>query len=208
MVAAQIENYLTSNNLLYVKQYGFRPKLSTEMAIHALTDYIYTSFDESKYAIGIFLDLSKAFDTLDRKILLKKLKYYGINNIENKWFDSYLANRPQVTEVGGALSGFEMNSTGVAQGSILSPMLFNLYINDIMNSSNLLNFFMYADDTCVVAKSNDMNNLILLLNQELAKVSKWLTDNHLTLNVKKNNYIIFHGDKRHLPDTLCELKID
>ena len=208
VVGFQMDNYLTSNNLISRNQYGFRPKLSTEMAMHALTDYIYTSFDESKYALGIFIDLSKAFDSLNRTILLKKLEYYGFRTTENKWFASYLANRTQVTEVGGATSGYEINDTGVAQGSILSPMLFNLYINDIINSSKLLSFYMYADDTCVIAKSDDINQLILSMNDEINNVSKWLSDNHLTLNVGKTNYVIFHRDRKPVPNISYDLKIN
>ena len=116
----QLNDYLTVNEILYKHQFGFRPKLSTDMAVHTLTDYIYTAFDESKFAIGVFLDLSKAFDTLNRKILLKKLNYYGIDDIENKWFESYLSNRQQVTKVGDQISDLKTNDTGVAQGSTLS----------------------------------------------------------------------------------------
>ena len=126
---------------------------------------------------------------------------YGIRGITNDWFISYLYNRTQTTEVSGSISTKETNPYGVPQGSVLGPLLFLLYINDITNSSNKLNFFLFADDTNLLYAHKNLKSLEIAVNSELLKLSDWLTANKLTLNIKKSNFVIFrpHQKKIDIP---------
>lgn len=195
----QLQHYLLYLDLLYDFQYGFRPKHSTDFACADLTDRILQQLDNRKNPIAIFMDLSKAFDTLDHKILLSKLQYYGVNGAELKFFHSYLNNRKQYVEVNEYCSNTNLINTGVPQGSILGPLLFLIYMNDIPSSSKAFDFILYADDTTLVSTVNlsatherDFNRI----NLELEEVHKWLRRNKLTLNINKTKYMIFHCTTR------------
>ena len=145
----------------------------------------------------MFIDLSKAFDTLNHSILLRKLEHYGIRGIPLNWFKSYLSNRRQCVSLAGVKSSLKPITHGVPQGSILGPLLFILYINDIVNCSDYLIFILFADDTNLFYSCQNILQLIEIANRELAKLSQWFRANKLSLNVKKTNYILF-GNK-HLP---------
>ena len=147
---------------------------------------------------GIFLDLKKAFDTVDHPILIQKLNHHGVRGIINAWFASYLLGRSQVTEVGFNLSTECMISCGVPQGSVLGPLLFLIYINDIHNSSAKLSFYLFADDTSLLYADSNLKSLEKTVNSELLKVSDWVNANKLTLNAKKSNYVIFRPYQRKL----------
>ena len=151
----QLSNYFTQNKLLYHSQYGFREDHSTELAA---LDRIHLDLDQKQYPIAIYMDLSKAFDTMDHHILLNKLKYYGVNNTELSWFQSYLTERSQYVEVNGITSNALAISTGVPQGSILGPLLFLIYMNDIPEVSTFFKSILYADDTSL------LNSLSISLN--------------------------------------------
>ena len=139
-----------------------------------------------KSSYCIFLDFSKAFDTVNHQILVEKLKYYGVHGKTLLLFESYLSNRTQVVEVNGKMSEKGLIKHGVPQGSILGPLLFLLYINDISKSSDVLKFFLFADDTTVYYSADPKDeNTEEILNTELEKVSCWLAANKLSLNVKK-----------------------
>ena len=142
--------------------------------------------------------MKKTFDTVDHAILLQKLYHYGIRGIINDWFSSYLVSRSQVTEVDTYLSSKSQISYGVPQGSVLGPLLFLIYINDIHNSSDKLSFFLFADDTKLLYADKDLKSLEETVNNELLKVSEWLNANKLTLNAKKSNYVIFRPYQRKL----------
>ena len=143
----QLYDYFSSNGLLYESQYGFRKLHSTELAALEFTDKISQEMDAKKIPFSIFLDLSKAFDTLDHNVLLSKLNYYGIKDTALDWFKSYLTNRTQYVDCNGISSSIREIETGVPQGSILGPLLFIIYMNDIHTVSDNLNFILYADDT-------------------------------------------------------------
>ena len=147
----QLYEYFSSHALFYDSQYGFRKHHSTELAALELVDRIHKEIDENKIPFSVFLDLSKAFDTLDHDILLHKLQYYGITGIALDWFRSYLTERYQYADYNGASSSMKLLTTGVPQGSILGPLLFIIYMNDIHTVSNNLNFILYAYDTTLTS---------------------------------------------------------
>ena len=198
VMAKRLQDFLTINNTLFDHQYGFQPGRSTELAILDLHSKIINAFENKKVACSIFLDFAKAFDTVNHKILLKKLSHYGIRGVALKWFESYLKCRPQSVKVGNEISDILQVLCGVPQGSVLGPILFLIYINDIYRSSELLNFQLFADDTSLFLSHTNTTQLETTINEELTRVSMWLKSNKLTLNVTKSNYILFRPPQKKL----------
>ena len=144
---SRLKNFLKTKNFLSDSQYGFREQYSTQYALLDIVNTIQSNIDNKFFSCGIFIDLKKAFDTVDHDILLYKLKYYGIRGVVNDWFSSYLKNRLQTTLVGNCVSDKKETLCGVPQGSVLGPFLFLIYINNICESSRVFKFFLFADDT-------------------------------------------------------------
>ena len=183
----QLKQYLEEHNLLYKSQYGFRENHSTEYAALELIHHISNNLDNGKVPFSIFLDLSKAFDTLDHTILTQKLKHYGIKGCALK----LLSNRKQYVELNNVKSAMCEIKTGVSQGSILGPLLFVIYVNDIYKASSILHAINYADDTTLTANLEDFSaktrkELENKINQEINKINIWLKANRLSLNTHKS----------------------
>ena len=187
----QLLGYFTNNKLLCMDQFGFRPGHSTELAALRLVDHLITQMDKCRVPTNIYIDLSKAFDTLNHDILLQKLKYYGITGTSVNLLQSYLSERYQYVEYNGHRSNTLPISTGVPQGSVLGPLLFLIYINDLPMVTDVFNMLMYADDTTLYCNINQ-NVSEVVINNELLKVSLWLAANKLSLNVGKTKFMVFH----------------
>ena len=183
--------FLDTYKLLYELQFGFRKDHSTCAALIMLIDKITTELEKGNFVLGVFLDYSKAFDCINHSILIQKLHYYGIRGIALEWFRSYLSDRKQFVYFNNTKSNPRDVTCGVPQGSILGPILFLIYINDIVNVSNLLFPILFADDSNVFHAGKNPNEMINVMNTELDKLSTWLKANKLSLNVKKTHFMFF-----------------
>jgi len=206
LIYSRIIKFIDKHNILTPDQFGFRPKHS--MAINKLYDNITTSLDKKLCTVGLFLDLSKAFDTLDHKILVSKLNNYGIRGVANSWIQNYLHDRNQYVVFNQQSSSTSPITCGVPQGSILGPLLFLLYINDLPKCSPNLQFIMFADDTNIIYSDTSQKSLELTLNKELKTISDWFKLNKLSLNVKKTNFMIFRNKYSRSHTSNIQLKID
>ena len=191
-------SYLTKNNILTNFLFGYRSQHSTTHAILNISDNILSNFDKKKHTVSIFLDLSKGFDCVDHKILLKKLSNYGVRGVALRFFESYLTDRKQQTLINGVLSDFLPILCGVPQGSVLGPILFLIYTNDLGNASNF-SVNLFADDTCLSLSNSNLYVLERQCNVEADLIHKWFLANKLTTNSKKasnfmlSNYIPNHS---------------
>ena len=158
------------------------------MAITQLTEELTNANEDRKFTAGVFIDLKKAFDTIDHTILLKKLEHYGIRGVAYNWIESYLNSRKQYVSINDCESDLKSVICGVPQGSILGPKLFILYINDICNVTKLLHFVIFADDTNIFCSDDNIEQLCKRVSNELNKLNIWFAVNKLSLNVSKTNF--------------------
>lgn len=193
----RLHEHFLSNNLWYQSQYGYRAKHSTQYAAIEICEKIFQSFQNNDVPLAIFLDLSKAFDTLDHEVLMYKLEHYGVIGNSLALIRSYLSDRKQYVSYENKVSSNLPLTIGVPQGSILGPILFIIYMNDIAQASNIFDFILYADDTSLVTSSviNGKKNSNLV-NSELNKISIWLRENRLSLNIGKTKCMLFHHQSK------------
>ena len=199
--------FITRHRILYPKQYGFQKGKSTEQALIDIQSKILDALENNETPCCVLLDFAKAFDTVNHSILLGKLYHYGIRGLPHDLISSYLNNRTQYVSANGQLSNVGQISYGVPQGSILGPLLFLVYINDISESSKLLSFYLFADDTTLFMSHRNRKHLEETFNTELCKISNWLIANQLSLNVDKTHLLTFRS-KPNVKFENIVLKID
>ena len=187
----RVDNYLTTNNILYENQYGFRKGHSCEHALMSAQHKILENLTKKQITLLLLIDFSKAFDMVDHNILLYKLNHYGIRGTALKWFESYLKNRKQFTQVNNVASDVGELDYGVPQGSILGPLLFIIYINDLPGIQKLSKFIMYADDANILITGTNMDEIEAKFNELSQILVEWVDANGLSLNIKKTKYMIF-----------------
>ena len=201
----RIRKFIEKYNLLSDSQYGFRQNRSTSHALIDLIEEISNCIENKKFVVGIFIDLQKAFDTIDHNILLDKLENYGIRGITKQWLRSYLTGRMQCVQIGRSRSEFSPIKCGVPQGSILGPTLFIMYINDIVKSSKIMKFVLFADDTNIIISGQNREQLLKQITNEMNKLKRWFNVNKLSLNLNKTKFMLFGKRKT---DVAVQIRVD
>ena len=206
LIHVRLTSFFDTNNVLSENQFGFRRKHSTVHALNTAISSITKSMNDKSYSIGIFIDFSKAFDTIKHDILLSKLEHYGIRGPALDLLTDYLTNRFQYVTLDGVCSDLLPISIGVPQGSVLGPLLFILYINDICNCASEAMFVLFADDTNVFISGSSILEAQQIAERTLLMISKYLFANYLHINVKKTKYIVFCSCGKNPPP--CKIALD
>ena len=198
VVYNRLLSFLDTHSVLSNSQFGFRKKHSCELALISATEFIRHSLDMGSHVVAVYLDLKKAFDVVSHSLLLQKLEHYGVRGIPLMWFKSYLSDHEQSVKLGNVLSSPQILTHGVPQGSVLGPLLFLLYINDLVLSCNPDEgkLVLFADDTTLLIRNSDPAKLIESVNGELEAFSQWFRANKLSVNLSKTHYMVFTLNRR------------
>ena len=208
VISVRFEQYLTENQIINENQFGFTTQSSTLAACTQLLNFIELKLDQKQIVGCFFIDIQKAYDSIQIEILLKKLKNIGITHTTLKVFESFHSNRLQYIKFNTTTSEIKNINNGVAQGSMLSTHEFSLFVNDLLNLNLNGKVQMYADDTVVMLAASDINELIAKMQEDIRKIDTWLKENKLQLNTKKTNYIIFNKHKQYNPDRIPTISLD
>ena len=202
VVYSRLISFLNQHKIFSKNQFGFRSKHSTNDALVNITEQIRRALDRSQFACGTFIDLQKAFDTVDHKILLSKLANYGVRGLAKKWFSSYLSDRQQFVSIQNSVSESKSILHGVPQGSVLGPLLFLIYINDLPNAISNSDTFLFADDTCLLFSDSDTKVIEEKVNLDLKQLSSWLQANKIALNAAKTEVVLFRDPRKLIHDDI------
>ena len=198
LMYTRLLSFINVHNVLYAYQFGFRFGHSPGLALVLLVDKISQALERGEYVLGIFLDFSKAFDTVNHDILFEKLEFYGVRGLPLLWFKSYLNNRKQYVEYNSGQSESDTIRCGVPQGSILGPLLFLIYINDLALVSDKFFAMLFADDSNIFLSGKNPDELIRNMNEEMKTVVDWLKLNKLSLNLGKTHFMLFTRKKENI----------
>ena len=192
---SRLYSYLNASNILYDYQFGFRRNYSTCLALIDVVDQIYEHLDNHEKVVGIYLDLQKAFDTVDHEILLAKLYHYGIRGNVFDWFKDYLTGRKQYVCISGSNSDYGNITCGVPQGSVLGPLLFLVYVNDIGRSVPNIPVKLFADDTNLFISHSSVAGLQADAEVAIVQLINWFVANKLSLSLDKTCYTVFGANE-------------
>lgn len=193
IIHLRLSNFLDKHSVITKSQYGFRSGFSTESALLFQKELILKNIEAKKFTLGIFLDMSKAFDRIIHETLLGKLQCYGVRGVALNLIQNYLANRHQCVSISRILSSMQPVKYGVPQGSILGPLLFVIFINDIVNVDPSAQYIMYADDTSLFFSGTEIHDLVNLANLTLDKICGWTLNNSLRINCSKTKAVLFRS---------------
>lgn len=206
LIYNQMIYFIKKYNILYNYQYGFREKHSTTHALVYVIDKIKELLDNQSYVIGLFLDIEKAFDCVNHEILLYKLEHYGFRGHSQKFLESYLTGRDQFTKTNNCNSMVRSINYGVPQGSILGPLLFLLYVNDIQNSIDD-DIVLFADDAGIFINNKNFNTLLDKTKESASKLHEWYSANKMSVSFTKSNFVVFSNSKQKLNQNITTIKV-
>lgn len=198
IVNKRVVKFLTKHKVFYEGQYGFRTNRSTTDAILDFTGNLVDNLNKGNYTLGLFLDMSKAFDSINHHTLFRKLEFYGIRGNVLSWFKSYLSNRYLKVKIRNATSKKYLMTYGTPQGSVLGPLMYIIMANDLVECLKFSNCVTFADDTTIFISGNNLKFLYRKINEDLKQLGDWFDSNSLTLNADKSKYILFRTKRKEI----------